>query len=115
MTERKKMDSYKLHNIDIFLNEKNADYRIEYNSQYVSIEVKYKCEIHTERTFEMFDTIHEATDFVIQNEKVCTVMNVLNDFTREMENYCYYGSNPGISFDDYENLANTLIQKFGEK
>lgn len=109
------MNSYKLHNIEIFLNEKNADYCIEYNSQYVSAEIKYKCKIHTGCTFMMFDNIQKATDFVIQNEKVCTVMNVLNDFTREMENYCYYGSNPGISFDDYEDLANALIKKFGEK
>lgn len=55
------MNTSKLHNIEIFLNVKNADYYIEYNSQYVSAEIKYKCKMHTEKTFMMFDNIQEAT------------------------------------------------------
>ena len=37
---------------------------------------------------------------------------ILKTFTREMENYSYYGSNPGISEDDYDEVAETLMDEF---
>lgn len=37
---------------------------------------------------------------------------ILKTFTREMENYSYYGHNPGISEDDYDEVAETLMDEF---
>lgn len=37
---------------------------------------------------------------------------VLSKFTREMEGYSYYGSNPGISEDDYEDVAEEIMEAF---
>ena len=34
---------------------------------------------------------------------------VLKTFTQEMENYSYYGSNPGISEDYYDEVAEALM------
>lgn len=34
---------------------------------------------------------------------------VLKTFTQEMENYSYYGSNPGISEDNYDEVAEALM------
>ena len=37
---------------------------------------------------------------------------ILKTFTREMENFSYYGSNPGISENDYDEVAETLMDEF---
>ncbi len=34
---------------------------------------------------------------------------VLSSFTREMEGYSYFGSNPGISEDDYDDVAEAIM------
>lgn len=38
---------------------------------------------------------------------------VLATFTKEMEGYSYYGSNPGISEDDYGEVAEAIMTEFG--
>lgn len=40
------------------------------------------------------------------------IETVLSKFTREMEGYSYYGSNPGISEDDYEDVAEEIMKAF---
>ncbi len=35
---------------------------------------------------------------------------ILDDHTREMEGYCYFGSNPGISEDDYDEIVDEIIE-----
>lgn len=37
----------------------------------------------------------------------------LATFTKEMEGYSYYGSNPGISEDDYDEVAEAIMTEFG--
>lgn len=39
------------------------------------------------------------------------ILEVLNKYDQEMEGYSYYGSNPGVSRDDYSDVANELLQK----
>ena len=41
------------------------------------------------------------------------IETVLKTFTREMENYSYCGSNPGISEDDYDDVAESIMSELG--
>lgn len=40
------------------------------------------------------------------------IVSVLESRTKEMEGYCYYGSNPGVSQDDYEEIAEEIVEQF---
>lgn len=37
------------------------------------------------------------------------IIKILNGYTQEMENYSYYGSNRGVSVDDYKDIADEII------
>lgn len=39
--------------------------------------------------------------------------DILKHFTQEMEGYSYFGSNPGISEDDYEDVADQIMSALG--
>lgn len=43
------------------------------------------------------------------------IVAVIAKRTREMEGYCYFSSNPGISEDDYEDIADDIMIEFGIK
>lgn len=43
------------------------------------------------------------------------IIAVLEQFTREMEGYSYFGSNPGIAEDDYEDVAEAILLGFDVK
>ena len=43
------------------------------------------------------------------------VVAIIDKYTREMEGYDYFGSNPGVSEDDYEDVADEIIKEFGIK
>ena len=43
------------------------------------------------------------------------IVAVMVKHTQEMEGYSYYGSNPGISEDDYEDIAEDIMKEFGLK
>ena len=43
------------------------------------------------------------------------IVAVMAKYTPEMEGYSYYGSNPGIKEDDYEDIAEDLMKEFGIK
>ena len=43
------------------------------------------------------------------------IVAVMARHTQEMEGYSYYGSNPGIAEDDYEDIAEELMKEFGLK
>ena len=43
-------------------------------------------------------------------EKIKTVIEILNKYTQEMENYAYYGSNPGIPESEYPEIATEIVQ-----
>lgn len=38
------------------------------------------------------------------------ITEILNNNTQEMEGYCYFGSNPVISSDDYDDVVNEVIR-----
>lgn len=38
-----------------------------------------------------------------------TILEIFKANTREMEGYSYFGSNPGISEDDYDEVADNII------
>lgn len=37
---------------------------------------------------------------------------IMSKYTQEMEGYSYYGSNPGISEADYEDIADDILLMF---
>jgi len=43
------------------------------------------------------------------------IVAVMARHTQEMEGYSYYGSNPGIAEEDYEDIADELMKEFGLK
>jgi len=50
---------------------------------------------------------------IIRNtEKKLQLIKLLDEFTQEMEGHSYYSSNPGISTDDYEDVADRILEKF---
>lgn len=44
------------------------------------------------------------------------IVEILDSYTKEMdkemEGYSYYGSNPGVSHSDYEDIAEDILQEF---
>lgn len=40
------------------------------------------------------------------------IVAILSKFTTEMEGYAYYGSNPGIKEDDYEDIGDAILDVF---
>lgn len=40
------------------------------------------------------------------------IVAILAEYTCEMEGYSYYGSNPGIKEDDYEDIAEAIMAYF---
>lgn len=40
------------------------------------------------------------------------IEEILGTFTREMEGYSYYGSNPGIKEDEYDDVAEAIMDEF---
>ena len=52
----------------------------------------------------------EYTQISLQDKLVRDKIEaILGTFTREMEGYSYFGSNPGISEDDYDELAEAIM------
>ncbi len=43
------------------------------------------------------------------------IVAIIDRFTQEMEHYGYYGSNPGVERDDYEEIADEIMIEFGIK
>jgi hypothetical protein len=41
------------------------------------------------------------------------IVAIIASYTREMEGYDYCGSNPGVAQDDYEDVADAIMQEFG--
>ena len=63
-------------------------------------------------TFKLLDDPQDAQDFIAHVEKKLKILHLIDEFTQEMEGYSYYGSNPGISADDYEDVAERIMEKF---
>lgn len=40
------------------------------------------------------------------------IIEVISSYTQEMEGYSYFGSNPGVPVDDYEDIADEILLTF---
>lgn len=40
------------------------------------------------------------------------LVGIIASFTQNMENYSYYGSNPGVPEDSYEDIAEEILLNF---
>jgi hypothetical protein len=43
------------------------------------------------------------------------IIAIIHRHTKEMEGYSYCGSNPGVSVDDYDDVADDIMLEFGIK
>ena len=43
------------------------------------------------------------------------IIAIIDNYTTEMEGYSYFGKNPGVSVDDYEDIADDIMIEFGIK
>jgi hypothetical protein len=43
------------------------------------------------------------------------IISIIARYTREMEGYSYFGSNPGVQEDDYEDVADAIMLELGIK
>jgi hypothetical protein len=43
------------------------------------------------------------------------IITVLNNYNREMEGYSYFGSNMGVPEDDFEEVADSILEKINEE
>lgn len=41
------------------------------------------------------------------------IIKIMSGYTREMEGYSYFGSNPGIPQDDYDEVAGEIMEAMG--
>jgi hypothetical protein len=56
----------------------------------------------------------EASQISPAEQKIrLQIVGILARYTTEMEGYSYYGSNPGIKEDDYEDVADDIMAAFG--
>lgn len=52
----------------------------------------------------------EYSDISLENKILRNkIVNIIAAYTKEMEGYSYFGSNPGVSEDDYEDIAEELM------
>lgn len=57
-----------------------------------------------------FSEYPNGSDISLENKLLRDkIINVIATYTREMEGYSYFGSNPGVSEDDYEDIAEELM------
>lgn len=90
-----------------------AEYTVEVFEGHVEVDVKYTGEaVSTFPTFKVADTVAEAEAWIEHNEKVNKMMKIIDGFTTEMEGYSYFGSNPGVPEDMYDEVAEAIIKEF---
>jgi hypothetical protein len=90
-----------------------ATYKVEVHGDNVEVEVEYTGSVKQYNGFQSFGTQARAYAFIDKNEKVSRVIQIMAKYTQEMENYGYYGSNPGIKEDEYDEIAEEIVAAFG--
>lgn len=60
----------------------------------------------------VLDADVHVEEFVKNLNSKVELMALLDEFTEEMEGYSYYGSNPGISIENYEDIADRIMEKY---
>lgn len=60
-----------------------------------------------------FSEFPENSEISVEDKaKRDKIVAIMARWTQEMEGYSYYGSNPGIKEDDYEDVADDLMALF---
>lgn len=67
------------------------------------------------RYTECCDSVEVAKEFVAKKVKLLELVDLMNKEVVEMENYSYYGSNPGIPQDSIEDIAERVIKFFEDR
>lgn len=90
-----------------------ATYTVEVHKGYINVDIVYTQKSHPYNSFKVFDNKAQMRAWIDRHEKICKIMKIMDKHTQEMESYGYYGSNPGIPEDDYDEIAEDLIKEFG--
>jgi hypothetical protein len=63
-----------------------------------------------------YSTNAEYTEISTEEKNIRDrIVAIISRHTREMEGYSYFGSNPGVAEDDYEDIADDIMQEMGIK
>lgn len=90
-----------------------AEYTIAEYKGHFEIDVKYAPKsAKSYPAFKITYSLDEAHDWIEHEHKVNRVMKIISEFTTEMEGYSYFGSNPGIPEDSYDEVAEAIISEF---
>ena len=90
-----------------------ATYTVTEHPKHLEVEAVFKNDSTViYPTFHIADTFDEVRKWINHKEKVSKVVKVLNSYTTEMEGYSYFGSNPGLPENEYEDVAEDIIKLF---
>ena len=64
------------------------------------------------RTRYVLDADVHVEEFVKNLNRKVELIALLDEFTEEMEGYSYFGSNPGISIENYEEVVDRIMEKY---
>ena len=62
-----------------------------------------------------FADISDAERFYKKCIMQIDIVEVIGKYTTEMNNYNYYSNNPGVAVDNYEDIANDIIEMMEKK
>lgn len=63
--------------------------------------------------FRYFSEDPEYTEITAKDKAIRDrIVAIISGYTREMEGYSYFGSNPGVSEEDYEEVADEIMREF---
>lgn len=92
-----------------------ATYTVETYSGHIEVEITYTTNVTVCNTFQVFTDAEEMYDWIDKHEKTCRLVQIMRRYTQEMEGYSYYGSNPGIPEDVYDEVAEEILKTFDLK
>ena len=81
-----------------------------YSGHYEITIAPYSCTESVDNEFIVVYTEEEVQSTVDAWNRRVNVIRILERYTTEMENYSYYGSNPGISEEQYIAVANDILE-----
>jgi hypothetical protein len=66
--------------------------------------------------FRWFSEYPEYSEISVADKAVRDkIVAIIDQYTRDMEGYSYFGSNYGVPKDDYEEIADQIMVEFGIK
>lgn len=81
------------------------------HTSYIEVEMDDPEHLTSESRFQIFDTDQQADEWQNRHGVLCKVIKMIKGYCREMENYTYFGSNPGVPEDDFEDLAVDILKE----